>query len=72
MKRHDADLLIKLVLVFFIALLSFSLGTFMGQQISKEDAERNEELKRQVQEPVIIQPEPEKPKIHFQLVPEGQ
>ncbi|NJL25899.1 MAG: hypothetical protein HC902_12520 [Calothrix sp. SM1_5_4] len=32
-----ADTLVKVVLVFFISLLSFSVGTFVGKQVSDSD-----------------------------------
>lgn len=35
-----ADTLVKLVLVFFISLLSFSVGTFVGKQVSDSDHRR--------------------------------
>ncbi len=35
-----ADTLIKVVLVFFISLLSFSVGTFVGHQVSKSEQRR--------------------------------
>jgi cell division septation protein DedD len=35
-----ADTLIKMVLVFFISLLSFSVGTFVGKQVSDSDHRR--------------------------------
>lgn len=34
-----ADTLVKVVLVFFISLLSFSIGTFMGKQVADHDHE---------------------------------
>src|SRR3954464_4858186 len=35
-----ADTLVKVVLVFFISLLSFSVGTFVGKQVSDSDHRR--------------------------------
>lgn len=35
-----ADTLVKVVLVFFISLLSFSVGTYVGHQVSKADQRR--------------------------------
>ena len=32
--NSKADTLVKVVLVFFISLLSFSVGTFVGKQVS--------------------------------------
>jgi len=71
MKRHTADFLVKVVLVFFISLLSFSLGTYMGKQVSDEQHERETQLRKDLQK-VIIEPAPapEEHKIHFQLVPD--
>src|ERR1700692_1467565 len=34
------DTLVKVVLVFFISLLSFSVGTFVGKQVSDSDHRR--------------------------------
>lgn len=73
MKRSEADFLVKVVLVLFISLLSFSLGTFIGKQVSDADHERNDNLRKELQQ-VIIEPAPAPtaPKIHFQLVPDNQ
>ena len=38
--NSKADTLVKVVLVFFIALLSFSVGTFVGKQVSDSDHRR--------------------------------
>src|SRR5215470_6878306 len=35
-----ADTLVKVMLVFFISLLSFSVGTFVGKQVSDSDHRR--------------------------------
>ncbi|MBK7844822.1 MAG: hypothetical protein IPJ71_14245 [Bdellovibrionales bacterium] len=35
-----ADTVVKLVLIFFISLLSFSVGTFVGKQVSDSDYKR--------------------------------
>ncbi|MCC7403921.1 MAG: SPOR domain-containing protein [Bdellovibrionales bacterium] len=36
----QADTIVKLVLIFFISLLSFSVGTFVGKQVSDSDYKR--------------------------------
>ncbi len=38
--RSKTDTIVKLVLVFFISLLSFSVGTFVGKQVSDSDYRR--------------------------------
>lgn len=38
--NSKADTLVKVVLVFFISLLSFSVGTFVGKQVSDSDHRR--------------------------------
>lgn len=38
--NSKADTAVKLVLIFFISLLSFSVGTYVGKQVSDSDARR--------------------------------
>lgn len=38
--NNKADTAVKLVLIFFISLLSFSVGTYVGKQVSDSDARR--------------------------------
>lgn len=38
--QSQADTLVKIVLIFFISLISFSIGTFVGKQVSDADNAR--------------------------------
>lgn len=44
----NPDTLVKVVLVFFLSLLSFSVGTFIGKQVSDADHQKYQKIMEQL------------------------